>query len=298
MPAFTILGAPIDSVGFWTPEPRGTELAPAAWRAAGLSGLGWPDGGDLPIRIDSDVRDAASGVVGIDGVLSVTTSIRTAIAEACRTGQRTLLLGGCCTIAPAAVAGARDALGPIGLIYVDGHLDMMDGTSSPTGEAADMPVAVMLGDGPIAWRERVAPAPVTTPAATAVLGYRDADEVTLVRDRLASATRDGLLAVPADAIHAADPWIIGSGALDHAARAADAVWLHVDLDVLDEAVFPATDYLQPGGLDWAQLIALLGPVVGDPRLMGWSIACYNPEKDPGGRDGRDTVAAINELANG
>ena len=30
-------------------------------------------------------------------------------------------------------------------------------------------------------------------------------------------------------------------------------WLHLDLDVLDEVVFPATDYLMPNGLDLDQL---------------------------------------------
>ena len=134
MAVFTLLGAPIDSVGFASPEPHGMELAPAAWRAAGLGELGWPDLGDLPIRIDTDQRDPASGVVGIDGVLTVTTAIRTAIGEACRAGHPPLLLGGCCTIAPPAVAGARDALGPLGVVYVDGHLDLMDGRDSPTGK--------------------------------------------------------------------------------------------------------------------------------------------------------------------
>ena len=159
-----------------------------------------------------------------------------------------------------------------------------------------MPVAVMIGEGPAVWRGRLEPSPVAAPSALAVLGYRDADEVALVGDRFDSAVRNGLLAVPAEAIHGGDLGSIGSGAFDHAAGPSGRAWLHIDLDVLDEAVFPATDYLQPGGLDWIQLIALLRPIVRDPRLVGWSIACYNPEKDRDGRDGRATVVAIETLA--
>ena len=68
--AFTIIGVPIDSVGLGRAEPHGTELAPAALRVAGLDRLGWPDAGDLDVRIPDHERDPATGVVGIDGVLA------------------------------------------------------------------------------------------------------------------------------------------------------------------------------------------------------------------------------------
>ncbi len=46
-----------------------------------------------------------------------------------------------------AVAGARDTFGRGGLVNVDGHLDLYDHRTSPTGEAADMPSAALLGLG-------------------------------------------------------------------------------------------------------------------------------------------------------
>ena len=65
------------------------------------------------------------------------------------------LVGGCCTLVPGALAGARDGLGQVGLAYVDGHLDTYDGQTSPTGEAADMPVSVIAGNGPEDWSAEV-----------------------------------------------------------------------------------------------------------------------------------------------
>ena len=76
------------------------------------------------------------------------------------------------------------------------------------------------------------------------------------------------------------------------ASAAGPFWLHLDVDVLDEAVFPATDYLQPGGLDWDELAALLAPLAASEALVGASLACYNPDKDPGLACGRRLVAAL------
>ena len=68
--------------------------------------------------------------------------------------------------------GTRSA---VGLAYLDGHLDLYDGATSPTGEAADMPVAVALGRGPAALgggvRGRLARA-----RDTAIIGFRDKEE--------------------------------------------------------------------------------------------------------------------------
>ncbi len=215
----------------------------------GSAGSGWPDAGDLSVRIPDHDRDPATGLVGLDGVLSTTDELRRAVAARCAAGEQPFLLGGCCTLLAGALAGASDALGTVGLVYVDGHLDFYDGRTSPTGEAADMPVAVVLGDGPAPWVERVAPVPVTPPEAIAILGFRDPTELDDLRDELATNRRAGVLAVDADTIRRNGPAAVAADALDHVRQAADKVWLHIDLDVLDELVFPATDYLIPDGLD-------------------------------------------------
>jgi arginase len=212
-----------------------------------------------------------------------------------RDGGRPFVLGGCCTLLAGALAGARDALGTIGLIYVDGHLDFYDGVTSPTGEAADMPVAVVLGDGPPPWVERVAPVPVTPANGIAILGYHDPDELADLGAQLAVNRAAGLFDADVATIRRDGPTATAAAALDHVHRASDRVWLHIDVDVLDQAILPATDYLMSGGLDWDELVELLRPVAADPGLVGWSIACYNPEKDPGGADGRAIVAAMERL---
>ena len=44
-------------------------------------------------------------------------------------------------------------------------------------------------------------------------------------------------------------------------RRLDRVWLHVDLDVLDQGVMPAVDSPGSPGLDFAQLAGLLSRLV-------------------------------------
>ena len=172
MEPLTLIGVPIDSVG----RQGGTEHGPEALRALGLSAaLGGADAGDLEVRIRGESRDPTTGLLGSEDVLATTRTLRAAVAELVAGGGRPFLAGGCCAELPGALAGARDALGEVGLVHLDGHIDLYTGETSTTGEAADMPVAVALGLGPDAWVE-AAGGPSAIAERTAIVGFRDREE--------------------------------------------------------------------------------------------------------------------------
>jgi arginase len=285
--ATVTIGVPFDSVG----RAGGAETAPSALRDLGLpQALGARNEGDLAVRIRGEERDPVTGLVASDDVLESSAMIRRAVAATIEAGERPFLLGGCCAELPGALAGARDALGaPLGLAHLDGHLDLYDGATSTTGEAADMPISVVLGLGPAAWVEAAGGA-AAVPERTALVGFRDRAE----------SIADGMRQ-PEDLPH--PPLLYGAAELRAQGVSAAAgelaerlgtgpFWLHLDVDVLDEAVFPATDYLQPDGLDWEELAALLGPLAASDALVGASLACYNPDKDQGLKYGRRLVTAL------
>jgi arginase len=292
MEPMTFVGVPIDSVG----RAGGTEHGPAALREHGLvEVLGGEDAGDLPVRIRGEERDAITGIVGSPDVLATTAALREAVADSLKRGHRPFLAGGCCAELPGALAGARDERGRVGLAYLDGHLDVYDGMTSPTGEAADMPVGVALGFGPKAWVEVAGGASVVG-SDVALMGYRDHDELATLRQLHDEGTLDrGVGLFSLDALRA-------EGAVEDTARTiaeglADVpggFWLHLDVDILDEDVFPATDYLMPGGMTWDELVAVMRPLASSSRLIGASLGCYNPAKDPDGTNGRALVAAWRE----
>jgi arginase len=286
--ATVTIGVPVDSVG----RSGGTELAPATLRELRLpEALGARDEGDLAVRMRGEDRDPDTGIVASADVLACTATIREAVAAALAAEERPFLIGGCCAELPGALAGARDVLGaPLGLAHVDGHLDLYDGETSTTGEAADMPIAVALGIGPAAWVEAAGGA-TAIPERTALVGFRDRDE------SIADGMRQPEDLVRPPLLYGAEELRgrgVAAAAEEVAARltAAGPFWLHLDVDVLDEAVFPATDYLQPGGLDWDELAAVLAPLAASEELIGASLACYNPEKDPALVCGRRLVDAL------
>jgi arginase len=290
-------GIPIDCTSAVEPgsEPFGTELSPAALRDAGLlDAIGAADAGDLAVRLVGQDRDPGTGVLGWPSVLATTQAVRSLAREQITGGRLPFLVGGCCTLLPGALSGARDALGAVGLAYLDGHLDLYDGQTSTTGEPADMPISVITGNGPAAW--------------SADIGFAapDSEHRRVVIERVAGLEPAGYGSVRAGRCRAgpgADGRSLreqgmaaaGADARDQLIGSAGRYWVHLDVDVLDEQAFPATDYLMPGGLSRDELTGLMGPLLASPALAGLSLACYNPAKDADGDGARYLVGLFREL---
>ena len=288
-----IVGAPIDSVGAASRDDAqfGCELMPAALRAAGLAAaVGALDEGDMPIRIVGREVDSETGMFGWPSVVEVTGTVRGRVTELLAAGKVPVVIGGCCAFVPGAIAGARDALGQVGLAYVDGHLDLYDASTSPTREAADMPVAVIAGLGPAAWCEHVG-APLVAPQRLALLGAADREEAASLHSRMPEDLGIPVELSPA-VVRSIGPEHVGRGALD---RVGDKYWVHLDVDVFDQREFPATDYPITGGLSLDETTALLRPLTESPAMIGFSVGCYNPDRDPDGDCARSLVSLLGEV---
>jgi arginase len=283
----TFVGAPADSVG----RTGGAEHAPEVLRELGLpAALDAGDRGDLDVRIRGDERGPKTGILASPDVLATTATIRGDVAETIAAGERPFLAGGCCSIVPGALAGARDALATVGLAYFDGHLDLYDSVTSPTGEAADMSVAVALGRGPRDWVDACG-GPSIAPERTAIVGHRDQEESRRY-GMLQPEELPGIIHRSIDDVRVEGPAAVGRHVAEALAVQAP-FWLHLDVDVLDADVFPATDYLMPGGMTWQELRQALAPLLTSPALAGISLGCYNPEKDDPDRGcGRALVDAL------
>src|SRR5215470_11446686 len=127
---WNLAGVSIDSAGV----AGGTELTPSALRnCSRLADLVRVDHGDITAPIHDQRRDPRSGLVGHREVVAATANIRGQSAPWLSSGQRTVVLGGCCTLMIGLGAATRDSIGRFGIAYLDGHLDLYDGHSSPSG---------------------------------------------------------------------------------------------------------------------------------------------------------------------
>ncbi len=274
----TLLGVPIDSVG----TAGGTELGPESLRRL-LGSDGFEDAGDTSQRIRGLERDPQNGWLAFDDVVKVTSEVRERVAALTAEGRVPVILGGCCTLLPGALAGARDSLGVIGLAYFDGHLDLFTGQTSPTGEGADFPVAATLGIAPEALLAALGETPVVEPGRMALIGARDQEELDLINP-LPKGLGIGRIDYRDDLRHG-DLAKVGESIAAELTGNDGKFWLHLDVDVLDRDAFPATDYLMPDGLSVAEIRALMTPLASSPGLIGVDVTCFTPEKDEDDRCG-------------
>ncbi|ROR34291.1 arginase family protein [Inmirania thermothiophila] len=205
------------------------------------------------------------------------------VAAAVAAGGPFLVLGGDHTIAVGTWAGAAGALGrPLGLLWIDAHLDAHDQASSPSGALHGMPVACLLGEGPrpLAALARGA----VDPRRLVLLGVRSYEPPEWAR-----LARRGVRVIGAGAVRRRG-W--GAVMAEVRARLRGGPWgLSLDVDALDPRQAPGVTTPVPGGLDAVRLARVLHGIGGEAGFVGMEVAELDPGRDRGGMTAR-AVARI------
>lgn len=209
-----------------------------------------------------------------------------AVGDALAASRSPVVLGGDCSIMLGCLVGARRS-GRCGLVHVDGHCDFFHpgnyDTASRLGSAAGMDLALATGRGE----------PLLTHWPDITPPLVPDDEVVQIGDREAEGPTDDaavgdLLESSITQVTVQEILRVGVGpacqrAVEHFdRRGLDRVWLHVDLDVLDQAVMPAVDSPGSPGLTFDHLAELLARLVASGLVIGVDVTIYDPELDPEG----------------
>lgn len=260
--------------------PRGVERAPAVLRDAGLpQRLGANRVHTVPCPGAGTTRDEQTALLRPAELITMATRLADSIGPVLDAGALPVVVGGDCSIVLGSMLALRRR-GRYGLLYVDGHADFWHPTQDDLGEAASVDLALATGRGPSAVTDLEGLAPLVRDEDVAVLGYRSAvndsyldehvrDTAITVQD-LGDVRRDGVEACTERALAAA------------ARPGLDGFWLHFDVDVLDDALMPAVDYREPGGLTWDEAGHTLAAAAATGRLTGMQLTIYNPALDAPG----------------
>ena len=288
-----LIEAPSD-LGLKPPAPGrvpGARRAPEALRAAGLHEM-------LALRSVRTVEPPhyhpdEARVINVRNMQAIADYSRTLAAEIGNVRQDNgfpLLIGGDCSV----LLGARLALkrgGTSGLVFIDGHTDFFVPEQSGTGGAAGMDLALATGWGSQTLTNIDGMSPCFEPCNVLLLGNRDFE-------------RPPPGDIPTAAESGMDYWDLPSlrrkGTVETAStrlnalarRPVDGIWVHLDVDALDDAIMPAVDSRQPDGLSWEEMGAILGAAFATGKIAGMEITIFDPDLDSNGTIASDLVRNI------
>lgn len=296
----TVIEAPTN-LGLRPPKPGmepGTWQAPQILREAGLHDALRPARiRSLPRPSYRFEREPGTNIRNGVAIRAYTSELAGAIGEALEAGSFPLVIGGDCSVLLAGLLASRRR-GRIGLLHIDGHSDFFhpgnfDFSRRP-GSVAGMDLALSIGLGePLLtqWDDSINP--LVDPRDVIQVGERerydrdyafaDAPEYGITTVDIQQLLRDGITVT----------WAKIEKSLTD--RDLDRVWLHIDVDVLDQAVMPAVDSPGSPGLDYVQLTELTHLALDSGRVIGAEITIYDPDLDPDRRYARELVAMLGDI---
>jgi arginase len=262
-------------------RPSGLEEAPDALRRAGLHDrLGSPGVVRIDVPPYSGVRDPATGILNPQGIAMVARDVAGAVDAALDSGHFPVLLGGDCSIVLGPILALRRR-GRYGLAFLDGHADFQHPDDEPNGEVASLDLAVATGRGPEVLTDLAGLRPLVRDEDVALLGYRVHDDNDHFLDEHVRHT--GMTVIDFSEVRAGGTRRALERTLATVGRPdLEGFWVHLDVDVLDDAVMPAVDYRHPGGLTWEEAAEILGGLLASEKACGLEVTIFNPRLDPDG----------------
>jgi arginase len=274
-------------------RPTGVEDMPAALLGAGLlDRLAAVNAGTVDPPAYDPRRDQRTGVLNAQGIVWYSSRLADAVGAVLAGSRFPVVLGGDCSILLGNLLALR-RLGRYGLLFIDGHTDFYQPSAEPNGEAASMDLALATGRGPRTLTDLEGLGPLVRTEDVVAFGFRDAAE----------SAQAGMQPLPAqlrvidlDGVRETGAHVAARRAVDWlAADGRVGYWVHLDVDVLDDAVMPAVDYRLPGGLTWVELETVLRTAVSEGQAVGLDVTIFNPHLDP---DGQITARLADCLLNG
>ncbi len=211
--------------------------------------------------------------------------LASAVSATLTAGDFPILIGGDHSCAIGSWRGVAQALAgkPLGMLWIDAHLDSHTPDTSHSGALHGMPLACLLGVGP---EKLTDGATILQPQHVAVIGARsfEPEEYALLKGLgvrvffMEEIARRGLDDVMQEALTIVQNGTAGFG-------------LSLDLDAIDPLDAPGVSTPSPSGLRATELASVLARLRDHPGLLALEIAEYDPYRDEDGK----TVSVVIEL---
>jgi formiminoglutamase len=258
-----LVGAPLSKTSI---SHSGASATPQAIRAMFSTVSTYDFDRDIDLASLLTIRDAGDARVHVTDLARSRAGVRDAVAAVLeRSGDAfTVIMGGNHSISAPSVEAFREHVrGPVGLVQLDAHMDLRN--LEDGGPSNGTPIRQLLEAGTLEGRNIVQ---IGLHSFANARAYRDVAREAGITQMSA---RDVANTAPAD---------VARHALDVASENTDAVYVTLDMDVLDQAFAPGVPALTPGGMTSWQLFDILLALGGHPKVRALDIVEIDPSQDP------------------
>ena len=199
------------------------------------------------------------------------------VANKVKDGHRPVSIAGdCCTTIGVLKGLQRSGANPL-LLWLDAHGDFNTWETSPSGFIGGMPLAMIVGRGDQTLMQAIELQPLREQDVF-LIDARDLDP-------------EERKAVQQSAVHhvtdiSSIPKILPPGR---------PIYVHLDVDVIDQGEAPAMAYPVPGGPGLDPLCAMAGRLANTGRVLAVSMTLWDLESDRDGRTERASMALFKAL---
>jgi arginase len=273
--------------------PKGVETLPDALLGAGLAErLAARHAGRVEPPPYDDRRDPETKLLNPHGLAQYAVALADRLEPLLDAGEFPVVLGGDCSILLGCTLANRRR-GRAGLLFLDGHADFYQPEAEPNGEAASMDLALVTGRGPDLVTNLEGRCPLVRDEDVTLLAHRDTTDAEGHGSQRVEDTGIGVINL--HALRECGASATANRALARLTTSAlNGFWIHLDADVLDDAIMPAVDYRMPGGLQWDELTTILRTALASGKALGIDITIFNPKLDKDGSIARRFTEALGE----
>ncbi|PYR84504.1 MAG: arginase [Acidobacteria bacterium] len=280
MSKISIVGVPMDLGA----DRRGVDMGPSALRYADLNeklqALGYEvdDLGDLDVIIPETRHFGDPHAKYLKEIADACTHLANLVLEIHTDHRTPIVLGGDHSIAVGTVSGMAESFrrqnGKIGLMWFDAHADFNTPQISPSGNVHGMPMAAIMGYGPIELTHIFGFSPKIQPERAVMIGIREVDpqERELVKS-------SGVRVFTMKEIDRRGIGSVMDEALSIVTKDTDGFSVTLDADFLDPYESPGVATPVRGGADYREAHLAMEMVADTKKMVSFEIAEINPILD-------------------
>ncbi|MBN7772777.1 arginase family protein [Clostridium aminobutyricum] len=216
---------------------------------------------EVPVD-EEEIDEITNNILGYKKILRQSKQANLLIAK--KEPDSIFTIGGGCDIEIVPVSYLNDKLqGDLTVLWIDAHGDLNTPESSPSKNFHGMPLRTLLGDG----EHKISATMFSTllPSQVILIGQRDLDDPE--REYIKEFEID-LISI--EEIHSSVDRVIQAVRL----KGSNNIYIHIDLDVLDNEEFPYVMVPVPNGLKGQLLLDLLTQLKESFNLVGLSLLEY------------------------